>query len=133
MSAGVRVTIDCEGALARAVMAATRLAAEVGLGAIDRQRVATAVSELARNVLRYAVRGEVHLRAVEGAGGRRGVELEVRDEGPGIADPEAAMQDHVSSTDSLGLGLPGVRRLMDEFELRTAVGRGTVVRATKWK
>jgi serine/threonine-protein kinase RsbT len=93
--------------------------------------IGTAVSELARNILKYAHTGEIWLRHVEGPKGR-GIEIEALDEGPGIADTEAAMRDHVSTSGTLGLGLPGVARLMDEFSLDSAPGKGTRVKARKW-
>ena len=93
--------------------------------------IATAVSELARNILKYAVSGEIRLRQVDGPSGR-GIEIEAVDRGPGIEDPEAAMRDHFSSGGTLGLGLPGVRRMMDEFSLESTPGEGTRVTAVKW-
>ena len=93
--------------------------------------ISTAVSELARNILKYAGRGEIRLRRVDGPAGR-GIEIQAEDNGPGIPDPEAAMRDHYSSSGTLGLGLPGVKRLMDEFSLESRVGEGTRVTARKW-
>jgi serine/threonine-protein kinase RsbT len=81
--------------------------------------------------LKYAGTGEVRLRQVEGQL-RRGVEIEAIDRGPGIADPDAAMRDHFSSGGTLGLGLPGVERMMDEFWLDSTPGEGTRVTARKW-
>jgi serine/threonine-protein kinase RsbT len=108
------------------------LAAEVGIDSCDATFVATAISELARNILKYAGRGAVVVRAVE-EGSRRGVLVEARDGGPGIADVAQALQDGFSTSGSLGLGLPGTRRLMDEFEVRSKPGRGTSVCVIKWR
>jgi serine/threonine-protein kinase RsbT len=111
------------------------LAKALGFGLVDQSRIATAISELARNVIRYAVRGEVTLRpliASDGSG-RRGLEVEVTDRGPGIADPEAAMRDGYTTGSGLGMGLPGAKRLMDEFSLISAPGQGTTVTARKWQ
>lgn len=94
--------------------------------------VATAVSELAGNIIKYATRGEVVVRGVKERG-RRGVEVVVSDNGPGIADVEQALQDHFSTSGTLGLGLPGVKRLMDQFSIESAPGRGTTVVACKWR
>jgi serine/threonine-protein kinase RsbT len=94
--------------------------------------IATAISELARNILTYATQGEVEV-AIEEGDGRRGILIVARDEGPGIADIGLALQDGYSTSRSLGIGLPGVRRLMDEFEVSSAPGAGTVVRAVKWR
>ncbi len=84
-----------------------------------------------RNILKYAGSGEIRLRRVTGADGR-GVEIEAIDQGPGIADCEEAMNDHFSSGGTLGLGLPGVKRMMDEFSLESTPGEGTRVTARKW-
>ena len=93
--------------------------------------IATAVSELVRNILKYAGTGEIRLRHVKRMG-QRGIEIEAIDQGPGIANCEAAMCDHYSSGGTLGLGLPGVKRMMDEFSLESTPGEGTRVTARKW-
>jgi serine/threonine-protein kinase RsbT len=93
--------------------------------------IATAVSEVARNILEYAKRGEVVVSVVQ-RGDRRGLEVLARDRGPGIADVSRAMQDGFSTSRGLGLGLPGSRRLMDDFELESKVGLGTTVTMRKW-
>jgi serine/threonine-protein kinase RsbT len=108
---------------------ARAVARAIGFGALDQTRVATAVSELARNVVRYATggRGEAVVRVLPPAGGRVGIEVVVRDEGPGIDDLARALRPGFTSGHGLGLGLPGARRLMDEFEIETGPGRGTTV------
>ena len=93
--------------------------------------IASAISEVARNIVEYAQRGEVAIRLVE-KGGRRGVMVVAQDVGPGIADVSMALQDGFSTSGSLGLGLPGARRLMDEFEIHTEIGKGTRVTMRKW-
>ncbi len=110
------------------------LAKTLGFGLVDQSRIATAISELARNVIRYAVRGEVILRSVTAAdgSGRRGLEVEVADSGPGIVDTDAAMRDGYTTGGGLGMGLPGTKRLMDDFSLVTAPGQGTIVTIRKW-
>ncbi|HWE62355.1 MAG TPA: anti-sigma regulatory factor [Chloroflexota bacterium] len=110
-------------------------AGDLGFGAVDQSRIATAVSELARNVLRYAEggRGEVLIREIAAASGSRGIEIVVSDTGPGIADIELVMRAGYSSGRGLGMGLPGTRRLMDEMEIDSAPGRGTVVTVRKWR
>jgi serine/threonine-protein kinase RsbT len=108
------------------------LAIDLGLAGTDAALVATAISELARNIVMYAGRGRIALRPAEN-GGRPGVSVIASDEGPGIVDIEQAMQLGYSTSGSLGLGLPGVRRLMDEFELISEVGKGTKITVTKWK
>lgn len=110
-----------------------RLAAqEIGMSASEQTIVATAISELARNIVTYAGRGEVTVSVVD-EGQRSGVVVVASDEGPGIADVDDAMLDGFSTGGSLGLGLPGVRRLMDEFELESLPGGGTTVTVLKWR
>ena len=94
--------------------------------------IATAISEVARNIVTYAGRGEIVLRIVQ-RGPRRGLIVIARDQGPGIADITRAMEDGYSTSRSLGLGLPGSKRLMDEFELASELGKGTEVTMTKWE
>jgi len=108
------------------------LAAQCGLSATDLAVVATAISELARNIVRYAVRGEIILRRVDN-GSKRGVEVVATDDGPGISDVPLALQDGYSTSGGLGLGLPGVRRLMDEFDIVSKFGKGTTVTVRKWR
>jgi serine/threonine-protein kinase RsbT len=131
MTAELRGPIQNELDVRRVVLESTRYSQEAGFDEAPSRMIATAVSELARNVLKYAGSGEFRLRSVERPGGR-GVEIEVSDHGPGIPDIEAAMSDHFSSSGTLGMGLPGVKRLMDEFSLESSPGQGTRVTARKW-
>jgi serine/threonine-protein kinase RsbT len=108
------------------------LAAGAGFSTGDQTVIAAAISEIARNILMYAKRGEITLRMVPN-GDRQGVEVIARDRGPGIRDIARAMQDGYSTSGGLGLGLPGARRLMDEFDVVSVVGEGTTVRMTKWR
>lgn len=108
-----------------------KLAEQLGFSAGDATVVATAVSELARNIVDYAGPGEVLVRSVEN-GSRRGLVVTARDNGPGIPDIAMAMRDGFSTSGRLGLGLPGVRRLMDEFEIVSAPGQGTSITVKKW-
>ena len=96
-----------------------------------RNMIATALSELGQNILKYAERGEVSIEQIS-EGTRTGVQLTAQDQGPGIEDLEQAMTDHFSSSGTLGLGLPGVRRMMDEFKIDSAPQQGTVVTVRKW-
>jgi serine/threonine-protein kinase RsbT len=107
------------------------LAKELGFGVIDQARIATAISELTRNVVQYAEQGEALMRPIE-VGGRVGIEVICQDDGPGIPDIELAMQDGFSTSASLGMGMPGAKRLMDEFEVESEVGTGTTVVVRKW-
>ena len=131
MSIQRRLSIQTETDASRAALEATQFSLAVGFDETPSRMIATAVSELARNILKYAVTGEIILRQVEGPSGR-GIEIEAVDRGPGIGDTEAAMRDHFSSGGTLGLGLPGVRRMMNEFSLESAPGEGTRVTAIKW-
>ena len=108
------------------------VAAELSFSFTDLTLIATAISELARNIILYAHEGEICLQLVE-QGEKRGIVATARDKGPGIADVRRALQDGYSTSRSLGLGLPGARRLMDEFEVRSEVGEGTTVTVKKWK
>jgi serine/threonine-protein kinase RsbT len=107
------------------------LAQKIGFIGSDLNVIATAISELGRNILKYAGSGEI-LLCPASANGKRGIQVVARDEGPGIPNIELAMQDAYSTSNSLGLGLPGTRRLMDEFHISSAVGQGTTVTARKW-
>lgn len=107
------------------------LAAAMGFSSTDQTLLATAISEVARNIICHAGRGEVALSVIE-EGGRRGILVVARDQGPGIADLELAMRDGYSTGNSLGVGLPGARRLVDDFDLASALGVGTTVTLKKW-
>ncbi len=104
----------------------------LGFGAIDQARIATAVSELARNIFLYAGTGSVTVREVD-QNGRRGIEIVCEDQGPGIPDMDLAMTDGYTSSRGMGMGLPGARRLMDEFDVRTEQGIGTTITCRKWR
>lgn len=126
------MSIDCDADIVAARQKGRELAAQCGFQTTDLAVIATAISELARNIVRYAVHGEIVLRLVE-ADGRRGVEVEANDDGPGIPDLALALQDGYSTSGGLGLGLPGTRRLMDDFELKSDYGKGTKVTVRRWK
>jgi serine/threonine-protein kinase RsbT len=108
------------------------LSGKLGFSYVDLTLIATAVSELARNIVLYGGVGEIQLRLVEN-GIKRGIVVVAEDHGRGIADITRALQDGYSTSGSLGLGLPGTRRLMDEFEIKSAPGKGTTVTVKKWK
>lgn len=107
------------------------VAVEVGLSLIDQTKVVTAASELARNALVYAGGGLAKIELVQN-GARQGLRIAFSDEGPGIPDIEQALTDGWTTGTGLGLGLSGSRRLVDEFELVSAPGKGTTVTVTKW-
>jgi serine/threonine-protein kinase RsbT len=108
------------------------LALGIGFSPGDATLIATAISELARNIVTYAKRGEIRLIPIE-LNGKHGLTVVAKDEGAGIPDIRQALQDGYSTAGRLGLGLPGVKRLMDEMEIISAVGVGTTVTAKKWR
>ena len=127
----VRVAIGSDGDLVTARAQGRALAVELGFSRTDATLIATAISEIARNIVVHVGRGEIVLQPVfEDA--RCGIVVTAHDDGPGIRDVERALQDGYSSR-GLGLGLPGTRRLMDEFELASEAGKGTTIRMTKWR
>jgi len=127
-----RVPIGSDVDILTARQRGRAMASELGFPSSSLVLIATAISELARNIVLYAKRGEIVLGRIE-QDGRQGIQVTARDEGPGIADVGLAMQSGYSTSGSLGLGLPGVRRLMDEFEIVSGAGKGTTVMAKKWK
>jgi serine/threonine-protein kinase RsbT len=108
------------------------LAAQIGFSPTDMTFVATAISELARNIIAYAREGEIVVSGVEKSD-KKGILIVARDHGPGIENLHDALRDGYSTSGSLGLGLPGVRRLMDDFEIKSEAGRGTIVTVRKWQ
>lgn len=131
MSDEARVAIQRDGDIIAARQKGRDLAAQAGFKGSDLTIIATAISEIARNIIVFAQQGEVSLRLIEKAG-KRGVLIIAEDHGPGIPDIEQAMRDGFSTGKSLGLGLPGAKRLMDEFEIISEVGKGTVITMRKW-
>ncbi|WP_261397155.1 MULTISPECIES: anti-sigma regulatory factor [Leisingera] len=111
---------------------ARQLAVELEFSRPDQALVATAVSELARNIVKYAQDGDIEICAVT-SGPRVGIRVTARDQGPGLEDIDLAMQDGFSTGNSLGLGLPGTRRIVDEFDISSAPGKGLTVTVTKWR
>ena len=126
----LRSPIASEGDIVIARQQGRTLAGQLGASSSAMTLVASAISELARNIVQYAREGEIVLSAVEES--RRGIQIMARDHGPGIPDLELAMRDGYSTGGSLGLGLPGARRLMDEFAIDSEVGKGTTVLMRKW-
>jgi serine/threonine-protein kinase RsbT len=128
----IRVPVESDLDIVAARQKGRALAGRLGFSSGDATMVATAISELARNIVLYAVRGEVVFSLESNSEGAILV-ITARDEGDGIADVRQAMQDGYSTSGRLGVGLPGVKRLMDEFAISSTVGRGTVVVVKKWK
>jgi len=126
-----RIKIESAADAAMASVVARQFAQQAGLEPASGAACATAVSELVTNVVKYAQSGWVTLRVLDGT--PAGVEAIVEDRGPGIANLTQAMRDHVSTGGSLGLGLPGTKRLVDSFEIRSQEGVGTWVRIVKYR
>ena len=129
------IAVTGEDGIVAARQQARLAAKELGFGLVDQSRIATAVSELARNVVRYATggRGEIAIRERPAGERGMGIEITASDDGPGIANVDQAMRDGFSTSGGLGMGLPGTRRLMDEMEVDSALGRGTRVTVRKWR
>jgi serine/threonine-protein kinase RsbT len=126
-----RVVIRTDADVVTARQQARAMGAELGFSSTDLTLLATAISEIARNITAYAGEGEVALRVLH-EGARSGIEVVASDEGPGIADVELALTDGYTTGRGLGLGLPGARRLVDDFHIESAPGRGTTVTLVKW-
>lgn len=131
MTSSRRIAIARDADIVAARLAGRELATEAGFKGSDLTLIATAISEVARNIVVYAGDGEISLAVLQNEH-RKGLSVVARDQGPGIPDIERAMQDGFSTGNSLGLGLPGARRLMDEFEIESHVGQGTTITMRKW-
>ena len=131
MSDSGQLPVRTEQDVVLARQAARQAAVACGLRLVDQTKLVTAVSELARNTVVYGGGGDMDWQVID-EGGRRGVRLTFRDEGPGIPDIGQALTDGWTSGSGLGLGLSGARRLVDDFELDSQVGVGTRVTITRW-
>jgi serine/threonine-protein kinase RsbT len=127
-----RIAIESDADVVTARQRARELAADLELSSTDQTLLATAISEVARNITTYATRGEVLLSVVRDDNGREGIQVIARDDGPGIENLELALRDGYTSGGGLGLGLPGARRLVDDFHIETAPGQGTKVTLVMW-
>jgi anti-sigma regulatory factor (Ser/Thr protein kinase) len=127
----VRVAVRTDADVVAARQAAREVATRLEFSTTDVTLIATAVSEIARNIVRFADSGEVVVTELQEPGA--GISIVARDAGPGIPDVDQALQDGYSTYQGLGLGLPGARRLMDEFAVVSETGRGTTVTMTKWR
>ena len=126
-----RVAIRADADVVIARQKGKEIAAPLGFSTTDCTIIATAISEVARNIVKFARRGEVVIDVVD-AEGRKGVRVVARDAGPGIPDVDRALEDGYSTYQGLGLGLPGARRIMDDFEIESTPGEGTTVTMRKW-
>jgi len=127
------IPIESDADVVTARQQARAMAGALELTSTDQTLLATAISEVARNITTYANRGEVVLSVVHDDNGREGIKVIARDQGPGIENLELALQDGYTSGGGLGLGLPGARRLVHDFAIETAPGRGTKVTLVMWE
>ena len=128
----IRVPINHEGDIVTARQKVRELCNRLDFSGVDQTLVATAISELARNIIEYAKAGEITMSLVETAE-KKGIAIVAKDNGPGIPNIELAMQDGYSTSKGLGLGLPGCKRIMNEFSINSRVGKGTIITVKKWK
>ncbi len=131
MADKVCIRINSEVDIVTARLKGKEMAAPLGFSSTELTLIATAISEITRNIVEYAKSGELCLNTVQ-QGDKRGIVVIATDNGPGIPNIKLAMQDGYSTGKSLGLGLPGAKRLMDEFEIESEVGKGTKVTMKKW-
>ena len=127
-----RVEVRSDADVIAARQKGREIASDLGFSATELTMIVTAISELARNIVRYAGHGEVRLK-IERNHAASAVVVIATDEGPGILDVQKALQDGFSTSGGLGLGLPGVKRLMDDFQIESAVDKGTTITAKKWR
>jgi serine/threonine-protein kinase RsbT len=125
------VQVNSDADIVTARESGRRLAADLGFRGVDLVVIATAISEVARNIVSYAIQGELEVSPVDN-GHRHGIKMVARDDGPGIPNIELAMQDGFSTGSGLGMGLPGCKRLVDEFSIVSGLARGTTVTMIKW-
>jgi serine/threonine-protein kinase RsbT len=128
----IQVPINSDQDIVAARQKGRSLAAALGFSSGDATLIATAISELARNIVTYAKSGQIRLTVVNGST-QQGIQVVAQDKGPGIIDIPQALRDGFSTSGSLGLGLPGVKRLVDEFTIVSEKNGGTTVTAKKWK
>lgn len=127
----MRKGIKTEDDIITSRAAAKAIAKEIGFGIVDQTKIATAISELSRNVIKYATEGMVAILTINEKN-RKGIEIICEDRGPGIENIDQALQEGFTTSKGLGLGLTGAKKLMDEFEVTSAKGKGTRVVARKW-
>ena len=132
MSDEVHIDVECDADIVPARARGRALASQLGFSRTDATLIATAISEVARNIVVHAGRGEIIVRRQD-ANNRYGVVVIARDSGPGIPDVAAAMEEGHGTKGGFGLGLPGARRIMDDFYIESAIGTWTTVTMTKWR
>ncbi|MCP8618087.1 anti-sigma regulatory factor [Salirhabdus salicampi] len=125
------ITIKKEWDIVGARQSGRDLANDIGFGSVDQARIATAISEMARNIYLYANSGQINLEVIENEG-TVGLKISAIDDGPGIKEIGKAMEDGYSTSGGLGAGLPGIKRLMDDFHINSEEGKGTEIVVMKW-
>lgn len=131
MQVQTHVDIHSEWGIVAARQSGRKLAREVGFGSVDQARITTAISELARNIYLYANKGQIQIEEATSAG-KRGIKIIATDQGPGIKEIRRVMEDGFTTSGGLGAGLPGVKRLMDDFDIDSEMNVGTTITAIKW-
>ena len=126
-----RVRIQCSADIMAARQQGRELASRGGFSSSDLSIIATAISEVAQNIVHYATEGEIIITLINDTH-KKGVEIVAADQGPGVGDVSMVMRDGYSTGKRLGIGLPGAKRLMDEFEIASEPGKGTTVKMKKW-
>ncbi|WP_202080811.1 ATP-binding protein [Caldalkalibacillus salinus] len=125
------VQVDSELDIVAARQTGREMAKDIGFSEVEQARIATAISELARNIFLYAHTGTICISYLEEEG-QMGIQIESQDRGPGISDVQQAMEDGYTTSGGLGAGLPGVKRLMDSFHIQSQSGSGTQITGIKW-
>lgn len=126
------IKIETEADIVAARQAGRNMSRELGFGTIMQSRMATSISELARNIFLYAGKGTITISPIE-RDGAIGLQITAVDDGPGIPDIRKALEDGYTTSGALGAGLPGVKRMMDEFDIQSTLGEGTRVQIVKWR
>ena len=133
MTEAFEVAIRSDGDIVVARQRGRALAGQLGFSPGELALIATSISELARNILQYAGMGEITVKPIADGAARHGIVIIAADKGPGIPDVRRALEDGYSTSGGFGLGLPGVKRLMDEFKVASEMGQGTTVTVKKWR
>jgi serine/threonine-protein kinase RsbT len=131
MTEPIVININNEFDIVLARQKGREVSKELQFGGVDQARITTAISELARNIYLYAGSGQITISILED-NGRRGIHITASDNGPGINDIRMVLQDGFSTSGGLGAGLPGVKRLMDTFDIDSVPGAGTTIKISKW-
>lgn len=131
MTEPIVININNEFDIVLARQKGREVSKELQFGGVDQARITTAISELARNIYLYAGSGQITISVLE-ENGRKGIHISAVDNGPGISDIRMVLQDGYSTSGGLGAGLPGVKRLMDSFDIDSMPGTGTTISITKW-